>query len=86
MTDYEELQKRCQRGATNLNDANNLLADCYGMLGKLGAENAELRNTAIELRKWASCEHFHHDKRDYHEYDEPCKALARIDAILSKEG
>lgn len=38
MTDHEDLMKRCQRGATNLNDANNLLADCYGMLGKLGAE------------------------------------------------
>lgn len=38
MSDYEDLMKRCQRGATNLNDANNLVADCYGMLGKLGAE------------------------------------------------
>lgn len=38
MTDYEDLQKRCQRGATNLNDANNLLAECYGMLGKLVAD------------------------------------------------
>lgn len=38
MSDYEDLQKRCQRGATNLNDANNLLAECYGMLGKLGAD------------------------------------------------
>jgi hypothetical protein len=43
MTDYEDLQKRCQRGATNLNDANNLLAECYGVLGKLGAENEALR-------------------------------------------
>ena len=38
MTDYEDLMKRCQRGATNLNDANNLLAECYGMLGQLGAQ------------------------------------------------
>lgn len=42
MTDYSELQKRCQRGATNLNDANNLLAECYGMLGKLGNWNEQL--------------------------------------------
>lgn len=38
MTDYEDLQKRCQRGATNLNDANNLLAECYGVVGELGAQ------------------------------------------------
>lgn len=35
MTEHENLMKRCQRGATNLNDANNLLAECYGMLGKV---------------------------------------------------
>lgn len=38
MTDYEDLQKRCQRGATNLNDANNLLAECYGVIGALVIE------------------------------------------------
>lgn len=48
MTDHEDLMKRCQRGATNLNDANNLLADCYGMLGKLGAENEALRKDKSE--------------------------------------
>lgn len=35
MTDFSELQKRCQRGAANLNDANNLLAECYAALGLL---------------------------------------------------
>ncbi|MBI6948557.1 hypothetical protein [Pseudomonas koreensis] len=49
MSDYEDLQKRCQRGATNLNDANNLLAECYGMLGKLGAENEVLRKDAADV-------------------------------------
>ncbi|MDR6163536.1 hypothetical protein [Pseudomonas fluorescens] len=38
MTVYEDLQKRCQRGATNLNDANNLLAECYGVIGALVIE------------------------------------------------
>lgn len=42
MTDYTELMKKCQRGASNLNDANNLLADCYGSLGALIAENERL--------------------------------------------
>lgn len=49
MTDHEDLMKRCQRGATNLNDANNLLAECYGMLGKLGAENKALHRFASTL-------------------------------------
>lgn len=48
MTDTDNLQKRCQRGATNLNDANNLLAECYGMMGKLGAENEALRKALAE--------------------------------------
>lgn len=43
MTDYEDLQKRCQRGATNLNDANNLLAECYGTLGAIAAERDQLK-------------------------------------------
>lgn len=38
MTDHEDLQKRCQRGATNLKDANNLLAECYGVIGALVVE------------------------------------------------
>jgi ABC-type uncharacterized transport system involved in gliding motility auxiliary subunit len=45
-----------------------------------------LRKIATELRRWASCEHVHHDKSDQHEFDEPCKVLARIDRALSKEG
>lgn len=48
-------------------------------------EIEDLRKIATELRRWASCEHVHHDKRDQHEYDEPCKVLARIDKVLSKE-
>lgn len=42
MSDYEDLMKRCQRGATNINDANNLLAECYGMMGKLAMDNKSL--------------------------------------------
>jgi hypothetical protein len=38
MTDYVELQKRCQRGCASLDNANNLLADCYGAIGELVAK------------------------------------------------
>lgn len=53
---------------------------------RLRAENEVLRKIATELRRWASCEHVHHDKRDQHGSYEPCKVLARIDKVLSKEG
>lgn len=46
MTDYTELQARCQRGAPTHASANNLLAECYGALGKLIAENEALRDGA----------------------------------------
>ena len=38
MTDYAELQKRCQRGCVALSNANNLLAECYGAIGELSAK------------------------------------------------
>lgn len=50
MTDYEDLQKRCQRGATNLHEAHDIMAACYGMLWKLGAENARLRKECDRLK------------------------------------
>lgn len=43
MTDYANLQTRCQRGETTLVDANNLLAECHAALGRLVAEVAGLR-------------------------------------------
>lgn len=56
MTDYEDLQKRCQRGATNLNEANNLLAECYGVMGKLGADNEQIKAEGELLRhQLAAC-------------------------------
>lgn len=47
MTDYTKLQSRCQRGESSLAGANNLLAECYGVLGKLIAENERL---GLELK------------------------------------
>lgn len=37
MTDYAELQKRCQRGCVALSNANNLLAECHAAIGQLTA-------------------------------------------------
>lgn len=38
MTDYAELQKRCQRGCVALSNANNLLAECHAAIGQLTAQ------------------------------------------------
>ena len=44
----EEIMKRCQRGFGNyknsLDDANNLLAECYGAIGKLQNELEQFNN------------------------------------------
>ncbi|WJV25891.1 MULTISPECIES: hypothetical protein [Pseudomonas] len=42
MTDYSELQTRCQRGEASLAGASNLLAECHAALGRMIAENARL--------------------------------------------
>lgn len=43
----QSLMQACQRGVNGkgpaIDEANNLLAECYGMLGKLAAENEALR-------------------------------------------
>lgn len=49
-TDVQGLMKACQRGVAGkgpaIESANNLLAECYGALGKLTAENEALRKDA----------------------------------------
>jgi len=56
MTEHaKEVMKKCQIGFGNypnaLQDANNLLAECYGTIGKLSAEIAELKAAAQNLVK-----------------------------------
>lgn len=43
MSDYINLQSRCQRGEASLSGANNLLAECHAALGQLIAENDAVR-------------------------------------------
>ena len=38
MTEAEQIMKRCQAGTRNYEEANNLHAACYGMIGKLLAQ------------------------------------------------
>lgn len=52
MTDaqVEALMKACQRGEVKLDAANNLLADCYGALGRLLLENQALHKQVKVLQ------------------------------------
>ena len=44
MTEAEQIMKRCQVGTRNYNEANNLHADCYRVIGKLLKTIAELES------------------------------------------
>ncbi|PZW76640.1 hypothetical protein DFS21_11092 [Pseudomonas sp. 2848] len=54
-TDVQGLMKACQRGVAGkgaaIDAANNLLAECYGLLGKLSAENEALRKDAERSKR-----------------------------------
>ncbi|MFG0460895.1 hypothetical protein ACF8GG_16330 [Pseudomonas sp. yb_1] len=51
----QNLMKKCQRGIAGrgaaLEEANNLLAECYGMLGKLLADTHSLTKERDQLRE-----------------------------------
>ena len=44
MIEAEQIMKRCQAGTRNYNEANNLHAACYGMIGKLLMKLNELES------------------------------------------
>lgn len=46
MTDYSALMGKLQRGSPSINEANDLLAEAYGAIGKLETENEVLRKDA----------------------------------------
>lgn len=48
----------------------------------LKAENESLRRLALELRSSVECGNVDHCKAEQYELGEPCKVLARIDAVL----
>jgi hypothetical protein len=60
MTEAEQIMKRCQVGTRNYDEANNLHADCYRVIGKLLKTIAELESQ----KPVAYCE--------IHHLPEPC--------------
>ncbi|WP_236248353.1 hypothetical protein [Pseudomonas mosselii] len=90
-TNVQALMKDCQRGVAGkgpaIEAANNLLAECYGLLGKLAAENEALRQDA-ERYRWLRDEEYLHNWAQVHVCDEPRRAEitdAAIDAVMGKE-
>lgn len=55
--EVEKLMKRCQRGCGGRNaidDAHDILADCYGTLGALDSEVRRLRNALKDIAQLGS--------------------------------
>lgn len=49
MIEAEQIMKRCQAGTRNYEEANNLHAACYGMIGKLLAQRTWVGLTDEEI-------------------------------------
>jgi hypothetical protein len=49
MIEAEQIMKRCQIGTRNYEEANNLHAECYGIIGKLLADRKRLEEQAYDL-------------------------------------
>jgi hypothetical protein len=49
MTEAEQIMKRCQVGTRNYDEANNLHAACYGLIGKLSAQRTWVGLTDEEM-------------------------------------
>ena len=51
MTEAEQIMKRCQVGTRNHDEANNLHAACYGLIGKLLAQRQWVGLTDEDITK-----------------------------------
>ena len=51
MIEAEQIMKRCQAGTRNYNEANNLHAACYGIIGKLLSHRTWVGLTDEEVRQ-----------------------------------
>jgi hypothetical protein len=54
MNEAEQIMRRCQAGTRNYEEANNLHAACYGIIGKLLAQRTEQDWDALAEKQLAS--------------------------------
>ena len=71
--------------AQQLVRANHQAKEVKAERDQLRAEVEALRSIALELRGWVGCADVNHRAGEFHEYDEPCKVLARIDEVLRND-
>ena len=57
MTEAEQIMKRCQAGTRNYEEANNLHAACYGIIGKLLARRTWVGLTDEERSELVTLHH-----------------------------
>jgi len=64
MLEAEQIMKRCQIGTRNYEEANNLHAECYRIIGKLLAERTEQEPVAFASHgviNWIADKQFQHE-------------------------
>jgi hypothetical protein len=66
MTEAEQIMKRCQAGTRNYEEANNLHAACYGIIGKLLAQRKPLTDLSVS-ELWPG--HGYHDSSKWHVFN-----------------
>ena len=66
MTEAEQIMKRCQAGTRNYEEANNLHAACYGIIGKLLAQ-PEQEPVAWRAPNWSNL----HGEYGYRDFNDP---------------
>lgn len=84
IAEVEGLRAQHGRDSAELRNLCQARYDARKERDQLKAEVEALRNLARELRGSAECTNVHHCKSEQHDLDEPCKVLARIDAVMSK--
>jgi hypothetical protein len=69
MLEAEQIMKRCQVGTRNYNEANNLHAACYGVIGKLLSQR-----TWVGLTDDEHCDIWYKESLDWMEYGKAIEA------------
>jgi hypothetical protein len=59
MNEAEQIMKRCQAGTRNYEEANNLHAACYGMIGKLLKQRTWVGLTDEDKKQMAKEANYH---------------------------
>ena len=65
MTEAEQIMKRCQVGTRNYNEANNLHADCYRVIGKLLKTIEEMESQNPVAWRWETHNGYAYSEQHY---------------------